>query len=461
MRALDLISCHVYTVQGSDPALRAVQLMKDYKVDEIPVLDGPQFLGLVYARDLLEMDLNQPVKTYTDQHCITITGDEPLASLPHVPNKLLPVVTDGIYLGCITLNRLTAALHELFLRVNRKNKQVAQRKGNDEFIARSPEMQRVLELVFHIASTDSTVLLLGESGVGKEMIARLLHDSSCRSATGAFITINCGAIPPHLLESEMFGYEQGAFTGALKGGKPGMFELADNGTLFLDEIAELPLNMQVKLLRVLQEREILRVGGTRPIKINPRVIAATNKNLHDMVKEGLFREDLYFRLNVIPIHVPPLRDRKEDIVPLLNYFLKALNQKYGYDKNFSHQLIERLLAYDFPGNVRELANLVERLVLTCREEVIEPFHLPPHVFSGQNYHESEHVEELEELRRLWSVSEPDEKEMLIERLDKRMILKLLKQYGSVRKTGKEIGVSHITILKKMKELGITLKNMGS
>jgi transcriptional regulator with PAS, ATPase and Fis domain len=333
-------------------------------------------------------------------------------------------------------------------------------KTSGKIIAYSQEMQDVLDLVYHVASSDSTVLLLGESGVGKEVIARVLHENSPRVEKGLFMKVNCGAIPPNLLESELFGYEQGAFTGAKKGGKPGIFELVNNGTLFLDEIGELPLELQVKLLRVLQEQEIMRVGGTQTIKIDVRIIVATNRDLEKMVEEGMFRLDLYYRLNIIPIKIPPLRERKDDITPLLGYFLKQFNEKYQYTKRFSKEVVDQLLLYRFPGNVRELSNIVERLVLTCRDDVIEPRHLPKQVSDCNKAEDKPMIEQDEPEGSLYtfklSWNGPVEGDNLFEYLEKEALIQALKKYGSVRKTGKAVGVSHTTILKKMKKFGITL-----
>ena len=239
-----------------------------------------------------------------------------------------------------------------------------------QLIARDVAMLDVLEMAQKVAKTDSTVLLTGETGVGKEEVAKYIHCNSNRSEK-IFITINCGAIPESLIESELFGYEEGAFTGAKSKGKMGLFEAANDGTIFLDEIGELPLEMQVKLLRVLQEQEIKRVGGIKPIKINVRVIAATNRDLMQMVHNGTFRIDLYYRISVIPIEIPPLRKRKDDIMPLAHCFLDEQNLKYGYSKSFAEKTKKTLLAYDWPGNVRELRNVVEREIVSDKFSIPE------------------------------------------------------------------------------------------
>ncbi|QGT98662.1 AAA-type ATPase [Candidatus Syntrophocurvum alkaliphilum] len=234
--------------------------------------------------------------------------------------------------------------------------------GYDDIIYSSHKMKEVLNLVSALGEVDSTILITGESGVGKEIIAEALYKTSNRS-NGPFIKVNCGAIPDNLLESELFGYESGAFTGAKRGGKIGLFELANNGMIFLDEIGELSLRLQVKLLRVLQNKEIVRVGGNTSIPINMRIITATNRNLEKMVEESTFREDLYYRLNVIPIHIPPLRERKEDIPILVTHFVEEFNNKYNKNKYFSPEALDSLQNYSWPGNVRELENYIERLLV--------------------------------------------------------------------------------------------------
>jgi len=235
--------------------------------------------------------------------------------------------------------------------------------SNKGIIAESPQMVKVLKTSKTVAKTDSTVMLIGESGTGKEVIARYIHRNSLR-AQKPFIPVNCAAIPEELMESEFFGYVKGAFTGANMQGKAGLFEIADQGTLFLDEIAELPLNMQSKLLRVLESGEIKRLGDTKTKKVNVRLIAATNRNLKEMINQKLFRSDLYFRLNVIPITLPSLRSRPDDILPLAYSTLKELNLKYGLNKKFTEQAIEAFFNHSWPGNVRELRNVIERMVVT-------------------------------------------------------------------------------------------------
>ncbi|EHQ88876.1 sigma-54 interaction domain-containing protein [Desulfosporosinus youngiae] len=241
--------------------------------------------------------------------------------------------------------------------------------GNKELVAESPQMKQIIKTSNFIAKADSTVMLIGETGTGKEVMARYIHRNSLRSKE-PFIPVNCAAIPHELLESEFFGYVRGAFSGANPQGKPGLFEIADKGTLFLDEIAELPLAMQSKLLRVLESGEVQRLGDTNVYRANVRFIAATNRDLKAMMSQKLFRSDLYYRLNVIPLSLPALRDRPEDILAFAHKFLEELNRKYALKKQFSAKATQLLFNYNWPGNVRELRNVIERLVITSSGDIL-------------------------------------------------------------------------------------------
>ncbi len=245
-------------------------------------------------------------------------------------------------------------------------------KGADlsNMVFRSEAMQRIIAMAIRVAKVDSTVLLLGESGVGKGVIAKLIHKNSERSY-GPFIRVDCAGIPDSLIESELFGYERGAFTGARTEGKPGFLELAEKGTLFLDEIGELPLSSQSKLLRFVEDREIIRVGGVEPRQIDVRIIAATNKNIEELVSSKRFRKDLYYRLNVVPISISPLRERRDDILPLILHFLEKFNRAYQKRKVLSPDVLEILCQYDFSGNIRELSNIIERLIVVAEKDRIE------------------------------------------------------------------------------------------
>ncbi len=242
-------------------------------------------------------------------------------------------------------------------------------------VVKSEAMKKVLRAVQKIAPVDANVLITGETGVGKTMIAKMIHQKSARSR-GPFLEINCAAIPENLLESELFGYEAGAFTGAKKTGKPGLIELARDGTLFLDEIGEMPLSLQVKLLQVIQAKTLTKLGGSKSIKVDFRLIASTNRNLEEMIESGRFRQDLFYRLNVLPVYIPPLRERREDLLALIGHFLQKSNKKYGKTKEISGEVLDALLQYSWPGNVRELENVIEYLVVTAEKKHLGNSDLP-------------------------------------------------------------------------------------
>lgn len=272
--------------------------------------------------------------------------------------EILPLICQSKNIGYLLLIRDAKKI----LKTVSSYKNSSTRYTFDNIIGKSPQIQVAIEQCKAIADNPSTVLITGESGCGKELFAQSIHNASPR-AHGPFIAVNCGAIPKNLIESELFGYEAGAFTGSAKGGAPGKFELANGGTIFLDEIGEMPLDMQVHLLRVLQERKITRIGSKVPIDIDIRVIAATNKDLKEEVNKGTFRSDLYYRLNVIPIKIPPLKDRIGDIPILLDYFLKEKSKKLSKDiPKISQALFKKLITYCWPGNIREFENFVENLV---------------------------------------------------------------------------------------------------
>ncbi|HBI05259.1 MAG TPA: Fis family transcriptional regulator [Paenibacillaceae bacterium] len=271
--------------------------------------------------------------------------------------------------------RLQEELEETKKMIHHYKEQFLEGDAEEGIVYQSPQMEQVFHYADKVSEVDSTILITGESGVGKEVVAKYIHQKSPRK-NNPFIKINCGSIPESLIESELFGYENGAFTGALKHGKVGLIEAANNGTLFLDEIGDLPFHLQVKLLRVLQEKELTRVGGTRTIKINIRIAAATNKNLNEEVKRGNFREDLYYRLNVIPLEIPSLRERKDDIPLLIQYYGEQFSKQYMKKKTFSSNTIELFKQYPWPGNIRELKNIVERLIVLTDHDLIQNDDLP-------------------------------------------------------------------------------------
>ena len=262
--------------------------------------------------------------------------------------------------------------HEVLL--NNKNIDLL----NEKLVIRSSNMKKITGTIINVAKSNSTVLLSGESGTGKTLLAKLIHQCSKR-ADSAFIKIDCGAIPETLFESELFGYVKGAFTGADQKGKIGMIELADKGTLFLDEIGEVPLFMQTKLLRLIQEKKFNKVGSEEETSVDIRIVAATNKDLIDMVDNGTFREDLYYRINVIPIKIPPLRERKDDISPLIFSFINNYNKENQTDKKVTNQFIDALIKYDWPGNIRELENILERAAVVSKHSILDYEDLPENI----------------------------------------------------------------------------------
>ncbi|MGB7630056.1 MAG: sigma 54-interacting transcriptional regulator [Candidatus Deferrimicrobium sp.] len=310
-------------------------------------------------------------------------------------------------------------------------------------IAKSPAMLKVLRQALKVSTVDSSVLILGETGAGKGLVADLIHKHSSRSGK-PLLKINCGAIPVSLVEAELFGYEKGAFTGAQVTGKPGYFELADEGTLFLDEIADLPLSSQVKLLRFLEDGHVMRVGGTRNLKMDVRILAATNHNLEAMVEKGEFRLDLYYRLNVIPIHVPPVRERKECILPLLRHYIDSFAAKHGVRKKLSRAASDALLAYPYPGNVRELINLCERLVVMTETESIDLGDLPKVVL-----HRSGEAG-LGEGRWPDQVTLKDAQESV----ERSLLLEGRERYGNQTRMATALGIHQSTIARKLKRYGI-------
>ena len=312
------------------------------------------------------------------------------------------------------------------------------------FIGESLQIRKVKDMIGRIAQTNSSVLITGESGTGKEVVARTIHEQSPVSS-GPFVAINIGGVPENLLESELFGYEKGAFTGAV-GRKSGMFELANGGTLFLDEIGDMPLALQVKILRVLQERSITRLGGTEPMPINARIVCATNKDLEEMVREGKFREDLFFRLNVVRIHIPPLRERKDDIPLLAAWIIKKLNTNMGrHFSGLTPEAMEKLKNYDFYGNIRELENILERAAIfsdgdlitadniELRGDVLRPKAEPVREASGY------------------------EEGMSLKEVERQVIEKALRRWeGNRTKAANELGITRRTLITKIEEYNLDI-----
>jgi PAS domain S-box-containing protein len=319
-------------------------------------------------------------------------------------------------------------------------KELNKRQGIDssDVSYKSPSMRKIMDLILHIADLDATVLLLGETGVGKGYISRVIHESSTRKGE-PFVPINCGAIPENLLESELFGYESGAFSGANKGGKKGLFEIAGKGTIFLDEIGDMPMKLQVKLLHALEEKQVFRVGGEKPIKIEGRLIAATNKDLKKLISEGKFREDLYYRLNVVPVTIPPLRERKEDIPGLIKKMLDKYNKEHNTEKYISQGAYNILINYDYRGNIRELGNIVERLVITTLGNIIEDTNVKEIIDIPQ---EQNYTDEIIPLK------------LAVEDLERKILISAFDKYKTTRKVAEVLKIDQSTVVKKAKKLKI-------
>ena len=326
------------------------------------------------------------------------------------------------------------------------------RPGFNDIIGKSDIIQEKKRLAIQASRTDFSVLITGESGTGKEVFARAIHYTGARNHR-PFVSVNCAAIPSELLESELFGYEEGAFTGAKKGGRKGKFIQADGGTIFLDEIGDMPMVMQAKLLRVLQEREVDMVGGSTPVPVDIRVISATRKNLEQMIREGTFREDLYYRLNVININLPPLRERREDIPLLVGYYMDKLNQEYKRNVSISKEVMHALCVHSWDGNVRELDNVIKGAYAVCDGLEIVMSDLPVKMESAHKKHTETAIQ-----KTVTQVTEPDEMIKLVheigsmkaylEAIEKTMILSAYEKFHSVRKAAEYLGMSMPTYVRK-------------
>lgn len=339
--------------------------------------------------------------------------------------------------------RLAQTLNDLNDELNYYKEELHRLGGSkysfENILGASKIIENIKKIAKKAAANDFTVLLTGETGTGKEIFANAIHYAS-RRKNKPLIRINCAAIPHDLFESELFGYVEGAFTGAKRGGKKGKMELANGGTLFLDEIGDMPMFMQVKLLRVLQERELERVGGEKTIPIDIRVIAATNKNLLDEIEQRRFRADLYYRLNVISIAIPPLRERREDIKIFICKFLETINRQYFTNVSLSQEAEETLTSYTWPGNVRELKNTIERAYTLSNNNIILNAHLPSHIFSKSKLKNTSNGQSLNEMMSLI------EKELLIEAIEK--------NNKNMRKTAQSLGIHRSTLYKKIEQYEI-------
>jgi len=415
--------------------------------------------------DLIGMDLEKYKELIKDRFVyvegVLETGKPSVDSLQLTEEIALEVVAYPVFdkngsiigaIGCGIDESLAEKLGNAIKEAEKKNESahrtlsyMVEKSDGDGIIYSDKKMKRLFDSAALIAATDSTVLVTGESGTGKEIVANYIHKNSNRK-DNVFMPVNCGAIPENLLEAEFFGYEKGAFTGADKNGKAGLFEIADKGTLFLDEIGELPLSMQAKLLRVLETGELKRIGGTKRIFTDVRIVAATNRNLEEMVGNKTFREDLYYRLSVIPLVIPPLRERPDDIELFMKFFVGRLNKKYKTDYVLDEETIEKYKNYSWPGNVRELKNEVERLVIYSMGNggyfAVKPSEEKKALNSESCKEESRIDTDVRSGMKLKELVEKYEKEILSAALEK--------NDGNVKKTAEEFGIDRSSLYRKLK-----------
>ncbi len=393
------------------------------------ISEEPLFLDKTDSRNQNEgMDYSficVPIKK--DNRVIgAISADRPFEGKTSLEKgeKLLSVVAAMVAHHVINIENIRVEKEQLKTENIRLKSELENRYSFTNIIGNSNKMREVLQMISQVSSSSATVLIRGESGTGKELVANSIHYNSERNKK-PFIKINCAAIPDNLIESELFGHEKGAFTGASHQ-KKGKFEVADKGTIFLDEIGNMALSAQVKLLRVLQEKEFERVGGYKPIKSDVRIVAATNSNLEEMVQQGKFRDDLYFRLNVFPIYIPSLRMRKTDIILLADHFLEKYTREHGKEiKRITTPAIDMMMEYHWPGNVRELENCIERAVILCNEGAIHSYHLPPTLQTGTK-----------------SKTLPLSLEDSVAHLEKEILMDSLKNTkGNINKAAKLIGIT--------------------
>ncbi len=393
------------------------------------ISEEPLFLDKTHSRDIAEgreySFICVPIKK--DNRIVgAISADRPFEGKKSLEKgeKLLSVVAAMIAHHVINIETIRVEKEQLKTENIRLKSELENRYSFTNIIGNSNKMREVLQMISQVSSSSATVLIRGESGTGKELVANSVHYNSDRNKK-PFIKINCAAIPENLIESELFGHEKGAFTGASRQ-KKGKFEMADQGTIFLDEIGNMDPSAQVKLLRVLQEKEFERVGGYKPIKTNVRIVAATNSNLEEMVQQGKFRDDLYFRLNVFPIYIPSLRMRKTDIILLADHFLEKYKKEHGKNiKRITTPAIDMMMEYHWPGNVRELENCIERAVILCNEGAIHSYHLPATLQTGTK-----------------SKTLPRSLEEAVVHLEKEILMDSLKNTkGNINKAAKLIGIT--------------------
>jgi len=434
-----------YVVDTASSGTGAIKHIDDEFYDLVVTdLKMPEVDGMMVLRHVVDRS--------PDTICIILTGYGTIdGAVEAIKTGAFDYITKPVKPGEILIVVEKALRYRYLERENiLLRRQLRKKYRFENFVGDSEPIQKVFELIEKVSDTDSTVLITGESGTGKELIAKAIHYNSDRR-DNPMVVINCGAIPEELLESELFGHEKGAFTGAHKS-RIGRFELADGGTIFLDEIGDMSPNLQVKLLRVLQEQKFERVGSTRTIQTDIRIIAATNQDLIGAANNGTFREDLYYRLNVIPIEVPPLRERRSDILLLVDFFLKKFNEeKQKHTKGFTPETMDTLIQYDWPGNVRELENLVERVVILTNSDEIGLDDLPESV--------------REDVRAIESAETTIPKhgfDNAVEEYEKKLILKALDETNWVKaKAAKLLNMNRTTLIEKIKKKKLQKPSVGS
>jgi transcriptional regulator with PAS, ATPase and Fis domain len=428
-----------------------------------------QFLGIDDPKEAIGKHCTEVVEN-TRMHIIVKTGQAEIGHIQRINNRniiaiRIPITKEGKIIGAIgkimfhdvqQLKVLADQISTMESKLSYYQTELKRLQGAkfsfQSIIGDSEKMREVKSMALKVSKSRSTILIRGESGTGKELFAHAIHNASPRAA-GSFIRLNCAAIPRDLLEAELFGYEEGAFTGAKKGGKPGKMELANNGTLFLDEIGDMPLDMQAKLLRVLQEKEIERIGGTKIRKIDVRFIAATHQNLLEMVQKGTFREDLYYRLHVFAIDIPPLRERKEDIIHITEFLIRKLNEELGTNiVSLDERVRAIFMEYDWPGNIRELENVLERSMNVVEKNIIQVQHLPVYLRKRGLQ---------EELYKETFVESQDENDMNyslqaeVEAAEKRVIIRALeKTAGNRKEAANLLGIHRASLYRKMERYQI-------
>lgn len=450
----EFLSSEGHEVVRANDGREAMEVLKREPLDvvfldlKLPVMDGLQIL----ERSKETINANTPVVIITAHGSIdTAVRAMQLGALDYITKPFRLEETSVVIKKAIEFKRLKE--ENVALR-----RQIKERYAKYGIIGTSLKMQEVFSLIDKIADTDSTVLITGESGTGKELVARTIHYNSSRGENN-FVPINCGAIPKDLLESELFGHEKGAFTGAIST-RIGRFELANGGTIFLDEVGELAPELQVKLLRVLQEKEFERVGGMKTIKVDVRIIAATNKDLEALVQSGQFREDLYYRLNVIPVHLPPLRERKDDIPLLIEHFIEKHAINKGRQRpQIPSEILNIFMKYHWPGNVRELENIIERLCILASGRKVELIDLPERF---RQYGESKTIESLPQMQvqeEIELTPKGINLQRLIDEIETKLIMQALEMTGGNKtKASKLLGLNRTTLIEKMRKKGLLEKS---